>query len=56
MLSTIATLETTLIQVTRSLFAMGRDHTMPSRPRQGPTARWNTPYVAITVVGVGRTR
>ena len=28
-LSTIATLETTLIQVTRTLFAMGRDHTIP---------------------------
>ncbi|MEU9896471.1 APC family permease [Streptomyces phaeochromogenes] len=50
MLSTIATLETTLIQVTRSLFAMGRDHTMPSA--LGKVHRtWNTPYVAITVVG-----
>jgi amino acid transporter len=29
MLSTIATLETTLIQVSRSLFAMGRDNTLP---------------------------
>ncbi|MFJ9907216.1 APC family permease [Streptomyces sp. NPDC101152] len=50
MLSTIATLETTLIQVTRSLFAMGRDRTMPSalgRVHRG----WNTPYVAIAVVG-----
>ncbi|MDQ0948248.1 amino acid transporter [Streptomyces phaeochromogenes] len=50
MLSTIATLETTLIQVTRSLFAMGRDHTMPSA--LGKVHRtWNTPYVAISVVG-----
>jgi amino acid transporter len=50
MLSTIATLETTLIQVTRSLFAMGRDRTMPSAlGRVHP--RWNTPWVAITVVG-----
>jgi amino acid transporter len=50
MLSTIATLETTLIQVTRSLFAMGRDRTMPSA--LGRVHRtWNTPWVAITVVG-----
>jgi amino acid transporter len=50
MLSTIATLETTLIQVTRSLFAMGRDRTMPSV--LGRVHRtWNTPWVAITVVG-----
>ncbi|WP_329334393.1 APC family permease [Streptomyces sp. NBC_01352] len=50
MLSTIATLETTLIQVTRSLFAMGRDRTMPSAlGRVHP--RWNTPWVAILVVG-----
>ncbi|ANS70061.1 putative amino acid transporter transmembrane protein s [Streptomyces lincolnensis] len=50
MLSTIATLETTLIQVTRSLFAMGRDRTMPSAlGRVHP--HWNTPWVAITVVG-----
>lgn len=51
MLSTIATLETTLIQVTRSLFAMGRDRTMPSA--LGRVHReWNTPWVAVTVVGV----
>ncbi|MFJ6080148.1 APC family permease [Streptomyces sp. NPDC092369] len=50
MLSTIATLETTLIQVTRSLFAMGRDRTMPAAlGRVHP--RWNTPWVAVTVVG-----
>ncbi|MFI5960950.1 APC family permease [Streptomyces asoensis] len=50
MLSTVATLETTLIQVTRSLFAMGRDRTMPSA--LGRVHRtWNTPWVAITVVG-----
>ncbi|GGI96272.1 APC family permease [Streptomyces brasiliensis] len=50
MLSTIATLETTLIQVTRSLFAMGRDRTMPSA--LGRVHRtWNTPWVAIAVVG-----
>ncbi|MER6083901.1 APC family permease [Streptomyces sp. NPDC001833] len=50
MLSTIATLETTLIQVTRSLFAMGRDRTMPTA--LGRVHRtWNTPHVAIGVVG-----
>ncbi|MFE7775444.1 APC family permease [Streptomyces sp. NPDC057445] len=50
MLSTVATLETTLIQVTRSLFAMGRDRTMPSA--LGTVHhRWNTPWVAIAVVG-----
>ncbi|MEV7978624.1 APC family permease [Streptomyces sp. NPDC086519] len=50
MLSTIATLETTLIQVTRSLFAMGRDRTMPTA--LGRVHRtWNTPHVAIAVVG-----
>ncbi|NUP15530.1 MAG: APC family permease [Streptomyces sp.] len=51
MLSTIATLETTLIQVTRSLFAMGRDRTMPAALGK-VHRRWNTPWVAIAVVGV----
>jgi amino acid transporter len=50
LLSTVATLETTLIQVTRSLFAMGRDRTMPAA--LGTVhRRWNTPWVAICVVG-----
>lgn len=50
LLSTVATLETTLIQVTRSLFAMGRDRTLPAS--LGKVHRtWNTPWVAITVVG-----
>ncbi|MGN6125052.1 MAG: APC family permease [Humibacter sp.] len=49
MLSTIATLETTLIQVTRSLFAMGRDRTLPAR--FGKThAKWKTPAFATLVV------
>ncbi|MER8046797.1 APC family permease [Streptomyces sp. NPDC094032] len=49
-LSTVATLETTLIQVTRSLFAMGRDRTMPAA--LGTVhRRWNTPWVAIVAVG-----
>jgi amino acid transporter len=51
MLSTVATLETTMIQATRSLFAMGRDRTMPAA--LGLVHRkWNTPWVAVTVVGV----
>ncbi|MPY62070.1 APC family permease [Streptomyces spongiae] len=50
MLSTIATLETTLIQVTRSLFAMGRDRTMPEALGR-VHRKWNTPWVAIAVVG-----
>ncbi|MFJ9738444.1 APC family permease [Streptomyces sp. NPDC101166] len=50
MLSTVATLETTLIQVTRTLFAMGRDRTMPSALGR-VHRRWNTPWVAIAVVG-----
>ncbi len=48
-LSTIATLETTLIQVTRTLFAMGRDHTLPAA--FGMThKRWQTPWLAVLVV------
>jgi len=51
MLSTIATLETTLIQVTRSLFAMGRDRTVS--PVFGLShRRWQTPWVAVLVVTV----
>ncbi|MCX4825854.1 APC family permease [Streptomyces sp. NBC_01142] len=49
MLSTIATLETTLIQVTRTLFAMGRDRTLPAV--FGLThRRWQTPWAAVTAV------
>ncbi|POB10177.1 amino acid permease [Sulfobacillus sp. hq2] len=51
MLSTIATLETTLIQVTRSLFAMGRDHTLP-RVFAAVHPRWRTPWIASIVVGI----
>jgi amino acid transporter len=51
MLSTIATLETTLIQVTRSLFAMGRDRTVsPVFGRSHP--RWQTPHIAVGAVTV----
>ncbi|MEO6826906.1 MAG: APC family permease [Microbacteriaceae bacterium] len=49
MLSTIATLETTLIQVTRSLFAMGRDHTLPAAFGKSH-AKWRTPAFATLVV------
>jgi amino acid transporter len=51
MLSTIATLETTLIQVTRSLFAMGRDRTIPAAFGKSHP-RWQTPWVAILAVVV----
>ena len=51
MLSTVATLETTLIQVSRSLFAMGRDHTLPLR--FGMVHReWRTPAFATAVVAL----
>lgn len=50
-LSTIATLETTLIQVTRSLFAMGRDKTVPSIFGRSHS-RWQTPWFALAVVVV----
>jgi amino acid transporter len=51
MLSTVATLETTLIQVSRSLFAMGRDHTIP-RFFGALHPRRQTPWAALAVVGV----
>ena len=48
-LYTIATLETTLIQVSRSLFAMGRDQTLPKVfGRIHPTRR--TPAIATLIV------
>jgi amino acid transporter len=50
-LSTVATLETTLIQVTRTLFAMGRDRTLP-RLFGAAHARWLTPWFAVVVVTV----
>jgi len=51
MLSTIATLETTLIQVSRSLFAMGRDNTLP-RAFGKVDAKRRTPVIATAVVTV----
>ena len=51
-LSTIATLETTLIQVTRTLFAMGRDRTIPFAFGR-INRRWKTPvFATLVVVGV----
>jgi amino acid transporter len=51
LLSTIATLETTLIQVTRTLFSMGRDKTLPAAlGRVHPQRR--TPIVATVTVTV----
>ena len=50
-LSTIATLETSLIQLTRTLFAMGRDGTMPRGiGKLHPIRR--TPVIATLVVAV----
>ncbi len=51
-LSTIATLETTLIQVTRTLFAMGRDHTIP-KVFGTVHRRWKTPaFATLIILGV----
>ncbi|NNN02049.1 MAG: APC family permease [Acidimicrobiaceae bacterium] len=51
LLSTIATLETTLIQVTRTMFTMGRDNTLPKvLGRIHPVRK--TPLVATAVVTV----
>ena len=51
MLSSIGTLETSILQFTRTLFAQGRDGTL--HPRYGklhPT--WRTPWVATLVIAV----
>ena len=50
-LSTIATLETQLIQLTRTLFVMGRDHTMP-RSFGTVNAKRKSPTVAILFVTI----
>ncbi len=51
LLSTVATLETTLIQVTRTLFTMGRDRTLPKfLGSTHPTRK--TPFAATMVVTV----
>jgi amino acid transporter len=51
LLSTIATLETTLIQVTRTMFTMGRDNTLPKVLGKIHPVR-KTPLVATAVVTV----
>ncbi len=48
-LSTIATLETSLLQVTRTLFSMGRDGVLPTAFAR-IHVKWRTPYVASIVV------
>jgi amino acid transporter len=50
-LSTVATLETTLIQVTRTMFAMGRDNTLPKALGTVHRTR-KTPMVATITVTV----
>jgi amino acid transporter len=50
-LSAVATLETSLLQGSRTLFAMGRDRTMPQAfARIHPT--WRTPWIATILLGV----
>lgn len=51
LLSTIATLETTLIQVTRTMFSMGRDKTLPTALGHVHVTR-RTPIVATAVVTI----
>jgi amino acid transporter len=51
MLSTVATLETTLIQVTRSLYAMSRERTMPKFFSSLLPGR-QTPWIATIVVAI----
>jgi amino acid transporter len=51
MLSTIATLETTLIQVTRTLFAMARERTLPAGLGR-ILPRRQTPWIATVAVAV----
>jgi amino acid transporter len=51
LLSTVATLETQLIQVTRTMFAMGRDHTLPSALGRTHEVR-KTPLIATLVVAI----
>jgi amino acid transporter len=51
MLSTIATLETTLIQVTRTLFAMARERTLPGGLGRILPVR-QTPWIATIAVAV----
>ncbi len=51
LLSTVATLETTLIQVTRTLFTMGRDHTLPKALGNVHSER-KTPIVATVTVTI----
>ncbi len=48
-LSTIATLETSLLQVTRTLFSMGRDGVLP-RAFARIHVNWRTPYFASVVI------
>jgi amino acid transporter len=51
LLSTVATLETTLIQVTRTLFVMGRDRTLPAALGTVHKVR-KTPLIATATITV----
>ncbi len=49
MLSTIGTLETSILQFTRTMFAQGRDGSLhPRYARLHPT--WNTPWIATSAI------
>ena len=50
-LSTLATIETTLLQVTRTMFAMGRDGVL-SRAFSRVHPKWRTPHVASIVITI----
>jgi len=51
MLSTIGTLETSILQFTRTMFAQGRDGSLhPRYARLHPT--WNTPWIATAAIAV----
>ena len=49
LLSTVATLETTIIQVTRTLYTMGRDHTLPKGLGRTHPVR-KSPITAVVTV------
>jgi amino acid transporter len=51
-LSTVATLETTLIQVTRTMFAMGRDNTLPKFLGRVNTKRKTPIFATMVVAGI----
>lgn len=51
MISTIATLETSLLQATRTFFSMGRDHVINKKFAE-LHPKFNTPWVSSVVIGI----